>query len=99
MFEPARHVPLRPELWDATAARLTIQAVVDDALRSFDPQHFWPAHPQDDGVSDGSTFLYLGATGVIWALDHLRREDAAEIDRSFVPVVPDLLAANRREYA
>ena len=45
MFEHARHVSLRPEAWDADNARAAIQTIVDDALRAFDPQHFWPAHP------------------------------------------------------
>ena len=36
---------------------------------------------------------------MIWALDHLRREGAVAFDRSFIDVLPDLLASNRAEYA
>ena len=57
MFEPARHIPLRPEPWDEAAASTAIQDIVDDALRHFDRQRFWPSHPQEDGVGDGSTFF------------------------------------------
>lgn len=99
MFEPARHIPLRSEPWDETVAGTAIRDIVDDALRHFDRQRFWPSHPREDGVGDGSTFLYFGATGVIWALDHLRREGAVEFDRSFTDVLPHLSASNRAEYA
>ena len=99
MFEPARHIPLRPEPWGEAVVTTAIQEIVDDAVRHFDPQGLWPSHPQEDGLADGCTFLYFGATGVIWALDHLRRQGAAEFDDSFSSVLPHLLAANQAEYA
>jgi hypothetical protein len=28
-------------------------------------ERFWPAHPLDEGIRDGNTSFYIGATGVI----------------------------------
>ena len=72
MLEPARHVPLRPLAWDAEEVRRAIEEIVADALGHFDAERFWPAHPLDDD-QDGSTSLYSGAAGIIWAIDYLGR--------------------------
>jgi hypothetical protein len=75
MFESARHVPLRSLPWNAGEAATAIEDAVGDAVAHFDPERFWPAHPLDD-VSDGHASFYLGATGMIWALDYLGRVGA-----------------------
>ena len=69
----AGQVPLAPLNWDAAEAQRASDDIVEDASASSDEMRFWPAHPQDDGVQDGDTSLYIGAAGVIWALDHLTR--------------------------
>jgi hypothetical protein len=66
MLDHARHVPLRSLPWNADAARAAIEEIVSDAQAHFDEQRFWPAHPLDDGASDGHTSFYFGATGVVW---------------------------------
>lgn len=72
----ARHLPLALLNWDAAEAQRAIDDIVEDACAACDQTRFWPAHPQDDGAKDGDTSLYLGAAGVIWALDHLTRTRA-----------------------
>src|SRR5262249_33179423 len=57
------------------------------------------AHPMEDGVQDGHTSLYFGATGMIWALDYLARIGATKARRDFRPTLPRLIEANRAEYA
>src|SRR5262245_45408171 len=99
MYEPARHVPLVSAPWDADIARAAIVEIVEDALARYGAEKFWPAHPMDDGLEDGATNLYFGATGVIWALDYLHRCGAVATARDFRPVLPALLAANQRETA
>src|SRR5262249_16314825 len=47
------------------------------------------AHPQDEGANDGDTSLYMGASGVIWALDHLTRTAATRHRRTIVPCMDD----------
>lgn len=59
MYEPARHVPLRPDPWDAAAAETAVREIVEDAFARFDPERFWPAHPLDEGAADGATTLYF----------------------------------------
>jgi hypothetical protein len=99
MFDPRRHISLSREAWDAAAARAAIREIVDDALDAFDPDAFWPPHPLDDGAGEPPTSLYFGATGVLWALDHLRRAGAAEFGQDFRGLLPRLLTLNREEHA
>ena len=99
MYQATRHFVLRPEPWDEATAHAAIRDIAADALAAFDPNRFWPAHPMDDGIEDGHTSLYLGAAGTIWALDYLRTCGAIEYDRDFRPILPELLARNRAEYA
>jgi lanthionine synthetase-like protein len=93
LYEAARHEPLSAQPWAPVVARSAIDEIVDDAGASFDAARFWPAHPLDEGFGDGSTTVYAGAAGVIWALDYLD----CEVD--FRPALGALLEQNRREYA
>jgi len=79
LYDPALHEPLTDEEWDEGWVRDRIRAIVADADATFDPVALWPAeewdgweapHPMKD--------LYVGASGVIWALDVLRRRGYAE---------------------
>ena len=67
------------------AARTAIAAIVADAESAFDDEALWPAHPldEDGGPLRSPTSLYLGASGVIWALDELERVEAAELTSSW----------------
>jgi hypothetical protein len=98
MLDPARHVPLRPLPWNADEVRAAIEDIVADAQAHFDEDKFWPAHALDDGASDGHTSFYFGATGVIWALDYLRRVGATRALIDFCPVLPRLIEANKAEF-
>jgi hypothetical protein len=99
MTEQSRHIPLRAIPWDADAARKAINEIVDDALAHFNGEQLWPAHPLDDGVADGSGCVYLGAAGVVWALDYLRREGATPAQFDFRPIFPAMLQATRTDAA
>jgi hypothetical protein len=87
---PAKRVPLR----DIACA---------NALAAFDPERFWPAHPQEDGCSDGQTSLYVGAVGMMWALDYLARMGATKVYTDLRPVLrpvlPHLLERLRKGFA
>ena len=99
MIEKARHVLLRDVPWSADKAGETIEEIVADGLAHLDAERFWPAHPLDDGVSDGNTSFYFGATGVMWALDYLGRVGATKAGFDFHPLLPRLIQANRAEFA
>jgi hypothetical protein len=97
MIEHARHVPLRPIRWSESDATAAIEDIVADGLEHFDAERFWPAHPLDEGIRDGNTSFYIGATGVIWGIDHLGRVGATTARFDFRPVLPRLMEANQAE--
>src|SRR5215217_4201084 len=91
MIALGRHRALTHDAWSELAARAAIEEIAADAIAQFDPDAFWPGHPSDDGVGDGNPSFYWGATGVIWALDYLRRIGATRVANDFRPVLPKLL--------
>jgi hypothetical protein len=99
MIEQARHVPLRPIRWSERDATAAIEGIVADAIERFDAERFWPVHPLDEGIRDGHTSLYFGATGVVWGIDYLGRVGATKARFDFRPVLPRLLEASQAEFA
>ena len=79
LYDPAAFEPLTDEPWDEARVRDGIAAIVGDADAAFDPDSLWPAH-EWDGYNAALPLknLYLGAAGVVWALDDLRRRGLAE---------------------
>jgi Lanthionine synthetase C-like protein len=80
LYRPEAFEPLTDQAWDEGRVRSAIDAIVadvDDALRG--PKLMWRAHEWDGwhGTSPMKN-LYVGATGVLWALDELRRRGHAE---------------------
>jgi hypothetical protein len=70
---------LTEEPWDAGRVRKAISAIVADADTSFDPVALWPADEWDGWQAPlPLKDLYVGAAGVVWALDALRRRGLAE---------------------
>ena len=98
MFEAAAHAPLSGKGWSETEAQREIDDIVKDALNNFDETSFWRAHPQDNGTRKGETGIYLGATGVIWAMEHLKRTGATTVALDFSPVVERLVDATQRQF-
>lgn len=99
MISPDLHLPLRKLAWDAAEAEKAIGEIVADALGAFDPERFWPAHRLDEGVSEGDTTFYIGATGMIWALSYLKRIGATQAAIDFRAVLPHLLEANKADFS
>lgn len=100
LFEPDRHEGLAAPRWDEAAARRAIGAIVSDTEERFSPRELWPAHPLDyesAPPSEPYTDLYLGAAGVIFALDVLARRGFAESTARFATVAAELEERNRRE--
>ena len=79
LYEPAQFEPLIDELWDPARIVNAIATIVADVDAAFDPDALWPAH-EWDGWEEPLPMknLYVGAAGVIWALDALRRRGHAE---------------------
>jgi len=79
LYEPGQFEPLTDEPWEPARIVDAIAAIVADADSAFDPDALWPAH-EWDGWEEPLPLksLYVGAAGVIWALDALRRRGHAE---------------------
>ena len=73
LYEPAQFEPLIEEPWDPARIEDGVAAIVADADAAFDPEELWPAH-EWDGWEEPLPMknLYVGAAGVIWALDEFR---------------------------
>jgi lantibiotic modifying enzyme len=79
LYDPAQFEPLSGEPWDPARVKEAIAAIVADAGAAFDAESLWPAHEWDAGDTPPPLeSLYVGASGVIWALDALRRGGHAE---------------------
>ena len=79
LYDPAGFESLTDEPWDEASVRDRIAAIVADADAAFDATALWPAHEWDGWQAAlPMKNLYVGAAGVIWALDDLRRRGLAE---------------------
>ena len=74
LYDPAQFEPLTDEPWDSARVEEAIATIVADTDAAFDPEALWPAH-EWDGWEEPLPVksFYVGAVGVIWALDALRR--------------------------
>ena len=92
LYRPEAFEPLTDAPWDERRVRDEIRAVVadtDGALRG--PKLLWRAHSWDRWHSTSpQKNLYVGAAGVLWALDQLRRRGHAETTLD----LPDLALRN-----
>ena len=80
LYDPAQFEPLIDRaVGSGAACEDAIAAIVADTDAAFAAESLWPAHEWDAGDTplplEG---LYVGASGVIWALDALRRGGHAE---------------------
>jgi Lanthionine synthetase C-like protein len=79
LYDPGAFEKLTEEAWDEARVRDGIAAIVADADAAFDPDALWPAHEWDGYmVPLPLKNLYIGAAGVVFALDQLRRRGFAE---------------------
>ena len=79
LYDPTQFVALTDEPWDPARVEEAIAEIVADADAAFDSDALWPAHEWDAGDAPlPLKNLYVGASGVIWALDSLRRGGHAE---------------------
>ena len=88
LYEPTRFDALIDEPWVPARVEDAIAAIVADADMAFDATALWPAHEWDArGKPLPLSGLYVGAAGVIWALDELRKRGHAEPSRDLAAAV------------
>jgi hypothetical protein len=98
LYRPEAFEPLTERPWDEQRVRDGISALVADADASFDPEGLWPADDWDAWTSPlPLKNLYVGAAGMIWALDVLRRRGHAESTLDLPDAAARALAAWRAE--
>jgi len=79
LYDPAAFEPVTEEPWDEARVRRAIAAIVADTDAAFDADALWPANEWDGWNAPlPMKNLYVGAAGVIWALDDLRGRGLAE---------------------
>ena len=74
LYDPAQFEPPTDEPWDEGRVRDAIAAIVADADAAIDPETLWPVYDWDGWETPRqATNLYVGAAGVLWAVDALCR--------------------------
>jgi lantibiotic modifying enzyme len=98
LYEPAQFEPLIDEPWDAARVDDAIAAIVADADAAFDPEALWCAHEWDGWQAPlPMKNLYVGAAGVIWAVDALCRRRQAETSLDLASAALRTLELERAE--
>jgi lantibiotic modifying enzyme len=100
LVEPDRHEGLSAPRWDERAARRAIETIVRDCEERFSPEGLWPPHPLDlDGRPAREPFamLYVGAAGVVLALESLAQRELARPTKRFTSVLASLDERNREQ--
>jgi lantibiotic modifying enzyme len=98
LYEPRQFEPLIDEPWDAARVDDAIAAIVADAEATFDPEALWPAHEWDGWQAPlPMKNLYVGAAGVIWAVDALCRRRRAETSLDLASAALRTLELERAE--
>src|SRR5206468_10836284 len=96
LYRPEAFEPLTETPWDDERAREGIRGIVADVDAAFDADGRWPADDWDGWQSAvPMKNLYVGAAGVIWALDVLRRRGHAETRIDLAAAAARTLAAFR----
>jgi lanthionine synthetase-like protein len=79
VYDAGRFDALTDTAWDDERARSRIREIVADADAAFDETLLWPADEWDAWHTPTPLkSLYVGAAGMIWALDALTRRGMAE---------------------
>jgi lantibiotic modifying enzyme len=79
LYPPEAHEALTERDWDEARVRDAIAGIVADTDEAYAPGELWPADEWDAwDVPTPLSSLYCGASGVVWALDALRRRGLAE---------------------
>ena len=98
LFDPAVHEPLGDAAWSPAAAEAAIGSIARDADEALRDGDWWPLHPLDDDgeTADPQHGIYLGAAGVLWALDHLARAGLHEPGHDYARLAGEALESHRR---
>jgi Lanthionine synthetase C-like protein len=97
LFDPDSHEPLVDAAWDSDAVARCVASICADAESALRPGWWWPWHPLDLVEDDPDVVhgVYLGAAGVVWALDRLARLGLHSAGRDYGRLAVDVLDGYR----
>ena len=96
LYEPTRFDALIDEPWVPARVLDAIAEIVADADAAFDSKTLWPAHEWDAREKPlPLSGLYVGASGVIWALDELRKRAHPESSHDLAAAVARAVEVER----
>jgi lantibiotic modifying enzyme len=93
LFSPSRHEPLGDSRWSEARARRAIAAIAESTEAGFDSGiGLWPLHAYDrePGSDHPMRSVYLGASGIIWALAQLAADGSVDLVRDYGSVAERL---------
>ena len=98
LFDARVHEPLLEAAWRPAEVEAAIRAIARDAEDALRDGDWWPIHPLDaeDGDPDVIHGVYLGAAGVVWALDHLTQAGLHEPRHDAARLAEDVLESYLR---
>jgi hypothetical protein len=75
LFDARAHEPPLEKPWAPAEIEAAIGAIARDADAASRAGEWWPVHPLDAEPGDPEIWhgVYMGAAGMLWALDHLAR--------------------------
>lgn len=101
LFDPGSHERVTETAWDEQRARAAIRTIAAETESAFSHESLWRPHPLDEADDEPPlgrvACLYLGASGVIWALRALQRDAGVELGRDWSDVATGLLEQYRCE--
>ena len=96
LYRPDAFEPLTQTPWEEQRVRAAIRRIVADVDEAFDADALWPADEWDGWQATlPMKNLYVGAAGVIWTLDVLRRREHAHTQIDLAAAAARTLAAFR----
>ena len=98
LFDPRAHEPVLDVPWDPAAVEAEIGAIAREADEALRGRDWWPVHPLDVEVGDPDGFhgVYLGAAGIVWALDRLARAGLHAPRHDYARLAGDVLESYLR---
>jgi hypothetical protein len=93
LFDAHAHEPLTGAPWRPPEIEAAIRAIARDADDALRDTRWWPLHPLDVEPGDPELWhgVYLGAAGMLWALDHLSRAGLHEPRHDYARLAHDVL--------
>jgi hypothetical protein len=98
LADPNRHESLSHAPWDAAAATSALRGIASDLEHELGDDATWPWHPLDEPAPDEPrpTSMYLGASGVAWALWYLQQAGAITLRLDPLALIRRIDAAHAR---